>query len=168
MIGIALGSVGCKRIKERLQEKAAEKIVEAATGGEVDYESGEGTVTLKGDNGSIVATGGGNVKVPDDWPSDVPLYTKGTLKATLGAKGTDKNMHYTLTYEAAEPPAEIVAFYSAGLSGYKKVSELNANDTSIVSFERDERVVAITVAPLTGKKSGANRSSLTVMVTSKG
>lgn len=158
-------SSGCKKIQEKLAAKADESAVEAATSGTVDPESGNGTVTLTGESGAMVAMGGDNAKVPDSWPASVPVYPSGTLKGSMSASASAAagKFHHTLTYETADDAAKVVQFYADNLKGFTKSSELNLGGNVIASFEGEGKVVALTVS----KMPGASLSMLNLMVTNK-
>lgn len=161
---LVLGS-GCKRIQERLAERAADKAVEAATGAAVDAKTGSGSVTLRGERGAVVAMGGDTVKVPDSWPAVVPPYPTGTLKGSMSLTGEAAHgkIHHSLTYETADEPSKVLAYYAANLKGFTKTSEMNLGGNVVASYEGDGKVVALTVS----RAQSSNVSMLNVIVTNK-
>ena len=156
---------GCKYIQERLAKKADHDTIEGASSAQVDPQGGQGTVTLTGENGGVIAVGGENVKVPDTWPKSVPPYPTGTLKGSMSATGAQATgkIHHTLTYETPDDATKVMQFYTENLKGFTKSSELNLGGNLIASFEGDGKVVAITVS----KTAAANVSMINVMVTDK-
>lgn len=162
---LSTSTSGCKKIQERLAQKADEKTVETASSAQVDPQTGAGTVTLSGENGAVVAMGGANAKVPDNWPKSVPTYPSGTLKGAMSASAAPAagKIHHTLTYETPDDATKVVQFYTENLKGFSKTSELNLGGNMIVSFEGDGKVVALTISKL----PGATTSMLNVMVTNK-
>lgn len=81
---------GCKKsIEEKISEGITEKILEEATGGEVDIDSDSGTITT--DSGSTQF--GGNIKWPEGKVGDLP-----ELKANLTMVMEDKDNSATLIY----------------------------------------------------------------------
>lgn len=165
LIGLGLITSGCKRIQERLAERAADKAVEAATGGTVDAKTGSGTVTLKGEGGGVVAMGGDSVKLPDTWPAVIPAYPTGTLKGSMSLTGEAAHgkIHHSLTYETPDEPSQILAYYAANLKGFTKTSELNLGGNVVASYEGDGKVVALTVS----RAQNSKVSMLNVIVTNK-
>lgn len=158
-------TTGCKQIQERLAAKADERAVETASSASVDPATGQGVVTLSGEQGAAVAVGGELATVPDSWPKSVPTYPSGTLKGAMSATGaaaTGKIQH-TLTYETPDDAAKVVQFYTENLKGFSKTSELDLGGNRVLSFEGDGKIVAITVSRL----PGASKSMLNVMITNK-
>lgn len=86
--GLALSFTGCG-LTDRLTEKAAqtvtEKALESATNSDVDLANNEITVNTNGDSFSM----GEDLKLPDNFPSDVPVYSpaKVVTTSTTGTAG---------------------------------------------------------------------------------
>lgn len=82
LIALALATGGCRKIEEKMAEKAAEK----ATGGEVDIDSKTGQVKLKqkGPDGkeTEVQLGAGST-VPADFPKAVPIYPASKVMSSV-------------------------------------------------------------------------------------
>ncbi len=151
LLAIVLGTslftaTGCKKISEKIAEKVAEKAVGAATGSDVDLDTGNGTVTMKGDNGAVVVVSGDTTTVPENWPKSVPIYPSASLKASMSGSTGDAKEHFSLTFETSDPPSKVFAFYKDNLKGFKKVSEMNLNGNIIASFEGEGKTVAITAS----------------------
>ncbi len=84
LLFIALVSIfvftGCS-LTDQIAEKAAEKAIEAGTGAEVDLE--DGTITAESDGQTISI--GEDVKLPSDFPSDVPVYSKAQVVSSFSS-----------------------------------------------------------------------------------
>lgn len=162
---LVLAASGCKQIQKRLEQRAADQTVEAATGATIDPAAGTATVTLKGENGAVVAMGGDSVKVPDTWPASVPPYPAGTLKGSMSLAGTPAagKVHDSLTYETADEPNKVLEYYAANLKGFTKTSELNLGGNVVASYEGDGKVVALTVS----RAQNSKVSMLNVLVTNQ-
>lgn len=165
MLMLVFSVPGCKRIEERIAQRAMEKTVEAATGANVDPASGEGTVTLTGEHGAVVAVGGDAVTVPASWPASVPPYPSATLKGSMSLAGSQAGgkLHDSLTYETADQPSQVLAYYAANLKGFTKTHELNVGGNVVASFEGDGKVVALTVS----RGQNSKVSMLNLLVTNK-
>src|SRR5689334_5423927 len=63
---------GCRRIQEKLAQKAAEKALEGTTGGKVDVDGQN--ITIKNADGKGTVAVGPGATVPADFPKDIPIY----------------------------------------------------------------------------------------------
>jgi hypothetical protein len=84
IIGVVLFGFGCspgenfrEKVAQGVVEKAIENRVKAESGKDVDVDIGNGSVNVKGEDGATFSMGK-NVKVPDDFPSDVLRYEPAT------------------------------------------------------------------------------------------
>jgi hypothetical protein len=138
---LVLTTGGCRKIKEKIAEKAAEKALEKATGGKVDIDtSGGGKVTFRDPKtGGTVQTGSGT-KLPDDWPSDVPIYPG----STVFASASSPKQKYVHLQTKASPDA-IVTFYKGKLPG-KVMSEVNVGTGRSLALKDGERTIGVITA----------------------
>jgi hypothetical protein len=146
---------GCGKIREKLAEKAAEKAVETASGGDVKISGGGSSVTVKDKNGGGTATLGTGAKLPDGWPSDVPVYPDATITAAMAAP-TGK----TVVLETKDPAAKVADFYKSKLSSFQKMSDVDMGGTRQLGFRDGKRNIAVLVAP--GGSDGKSTISLSV------
>lgn len=119
-LGLVLAALsaldGCNRVKEKLAEKAAEKVVEQATGAEVDLGSSSGSVTVRDPKTGAVARSG--TTLPEGWPSAAaPIYPGGTIVASLSTP-TGKQVTFTTT----DSPDKVHDFYKAKLPGKQEAA----------------------------------------------
>ncbi len=70
---------GCGAIADRVGEAAAEKALEGAMDADIDVDEGEEEVTITSDEGSMKM----GTKLPDEWPSSVPLPTDHTVASAI-------------------------------------------------------------------------------------
>lgn len=132
------GLAGCGKIKEKIAEKAAEKAIETASGGDVKVSSGG--VTIKDDQSGSTLHAGTGAKVPDDWPSSVPVYPGATVQAAMT---TDKGKAVIL--QSKDPATKIADFYKGKLSGMKKMAEMDLGKAKTISFQDDKLTVSVMV-----------------------
>ncbi|MDX2169037.1 MAG: hypothetical protein SF182_18360 [Deltaproteobacteria bacterium] len=98
------------------------------------------------------ASPGGEARIPDNFPSDVPVYAGAKVMGTqvMGNKAT--NVIFGVD---AERP-EVFKFYKDSMvgSGWKTTQQYEGNDQSFLTFEKDGTTtnVIITNDPKTGKK----------------
>ncbi|MDN5746437.1 MAG: hypothetical protein L0H31_15150 [Nocardioidaceae bacterium] len=90
---------GCSAIADKAGEKAVEKGMEAAGGGDVDIDSdGDGKVTIESDEGSMEF---GGSELPEGFPDEVPLPDDFTLDSSM-SMGTDEDQSFTLLFSSPE------------------------------------------------------------------
>jgi hypothetical protein len=102
------------------EEAVTERIVEEASGGDVDIElDGDGQIALiETEDGSLQAVVGGDV--PEEWPADVPLFEGGVLGSSQVATSNGETI-VMLTYTTDADPEEsfgslVEAYESAGFT----------------------------------------------------
>ena len=100
-------------------EEAAEQAAEQALGGDVEL-TDEG-VTMTDDEGNEVAIGE-DVAVPDNWPSEVPLYDGTMQMVTVQEDGSASAM-----WSAEGTPQEAADAYGAALEAAGYTSESTSN-----------------------------------------
>jgi hypothetical protein len=131
-------ATGCDKIKEKIAEKAAEKAVETATGGDVKISSGG--VTVKDDKTGASAQLGTGAKVPDDWPSNVPVYP-GTVQASMAGENGK-----TVIVQTKDTPAKVSDFYKAKLTGMKKQAEMDLGASKTLAWVDGKTTVSLMVS----------------------
>jgi hypothetical protein len=109
-------------------EQAAEAAAEQALGGDVEVND-EG-VTVTDDEGNQMAIGE-DVSLPDNWPSDVPVYEDGTLQmVTVQADGSANAM-----WNTDASPEDAAKAYGAALESAGYTSESNSNMGGMILAE---------------------------------
>lgn len=92
-------------------------------------------------------------KLPDDFPSDVPVYEGATVAGVQQLANNAHNVIFTL--DEAEAP-KVFEFYKGdmGKSGWKTEQEYQGGDQSFLSFKKEGMItnVSITKDPKTGKR----------------
>jgi hypothetical protein len=153
IVVLALALTGCQMV--------AQKAIEGATGVKVD-KNGE-SVTITGKNGEQASIGSG--KVPDGFPTDVPVY-QGPV--TMGYKQDQGGkVAYYVTLETPDPAKTVVDWYEKQLTdqGWTKKDRNDATagsgETSIFSAEKDTRVANVAAVTANGK------TNVTITVTTK-
>lgn len=121
---------GCKKIQEKLTEKA----IENSAGGDASVSNSSGGMTFEDGKGGK-ATYGEAAKLPDNWPDDVPAYPGGKLATAMSTP-----QMVTGSFTTSDSPEAAIAFYKSKLTTWKKVSELDQGPTSkILTLAKDKR-----------------------------
>lgn len=128
--GALMALSGCKKI----QEKLAEKAIENSTGGDASLSSSSGGMAVDDGKGNK-ATYGEAAKLPDNWPDDVPAYPGGKLATAMSAPQMT-----TGSFTTSDSAEKVIAFYKGKLTAWKKVSELDQGPTSkILTVAKDKK-----------------------------
>ncbi|MFH0818585.1 MAG: hypothetical protein V1898_01185 [Patescibacteria group bacterium] len=126
---------------EKIAETTAEKAIENATGAEVDIDNSNVNITTA--DGNTITTGQ-NISLPDDFPSDVPVYTD---KKILAASTTAENQ-FALTMSSTDSYNEIDEFYQTELESNGWTIESHnimaiSGNTSIFVAKKDGRNLSV-------------------------
>lgn len=151
-----LGS-GCDLITEKITQKVAEKAIEHTiekqSGGDVQVDTSNGSVSVKSDKGTVEISGAG-AKLPDTWPKDVPLYPGATITMAIS---NDKQ--HMLGLETADSPEQAVAFYKDKLASMKQEVAMSTPQQEMLAYEDGNgRVVQLAI----GKESGGAGPDTTI------
>lgn len=161
---VAVGA-GCNPI-ENAKEKAMNSIVDNAiertvktqTGEDVDVNIGEGAMNVTGENGAKFSMGE-NLKLPENFPSDVPVYGSVSIKSTTVDPSKGSAFLIMTSKDKAE---DVIAWYKneAKSKGWtqKSYMELRAG-SYIASYENGKKeTFAVTIA----QDEEGNETSITV------
>ncbi|MFH1078089.1 MAG: hypothetical protein V1745_02285 [Patescibacteria group bacterium] len=122
--------------QDKIAEKVAEGMVENATGADVDLSTN--SVTVTDDKTGTTASFGEDVKLPDDFPSDMPMYpgaklTGVTLSRTDGISGW-------VTMTTADEIKKVVDWFAEEMKGkgWTTESSMTVNGSEYRSWKKDE------------------------------
>lgn len=143
-----VSTVGCKRMAEKAEEKALER----ATGGQVQINDGKGTITVRTDAG--IATMGATAKVPDDFPKAIAVYPGAT--PVFAATSTDPKgkQVWSLQFETPDAKDKIVAYYKANMSGFTQATSMDMGTSSMNVYQSPKYDVTLMVGGSSNGKTG--------------
>lgn len=133
---------GCgKSISQKASEKAAEKMIEAQSGGKADVDISGKNVKVETEQGKMET--GENVKMPPDFPKDIYVID-GTIKVAISDQASGGQ---TISIETNKTVSEISSTYQEKLKsdGWKITGTMNFGDSASVMAEKDSRTVSIIV-----------------------
>lgn len=142
LAALAVSTTGCRKIRQKMEQKAAEEAVKAGTGGAVTVNDGDqGGMTFKDNKGNVVTLG--ETKIPADWPTSIPVY-KGKVMSSVSTKEQGKTAHVVMV-ETTDSPDTVFAFYKSKLSGFEQQSEMNSNQVRMLVMEDKKAKTHVTV-----------------------
>lgn len=148
VITLALVLSGCgKSVSEKVGEKAAEKLLEAQSGGKADVDLSGGNIKVETDEGKMES--GEDVKLPADFPSDVYVID-GKIKSTIADQGSEG---YTISIETDKSIGDVSAVYQEKFKadGWKITGTMNFGDSATVAAEKDDRTASVILGQTDGK-----------------
>jgi hypothetical protein len=147
-----------ERAMNSIVDTAIERSVKSQTGEDVDVNIKDGAMNVTGENGANFAMGE-NLKLPDNFPLDIPVYTSVTIKGSSvdSARGS-----LFLIMTSKDDVDDIVAWYKdqANAKGWTQKSSLEMSEGNyIVTFQnKDKATFAVTVS----RAEDSNETSITV------
>ncbi len=138
---------GCASIAE----KATEAAVEKTTGVSVDKDGDN--VTIKTDEGE--ATVSGDAKLPDGFPTDVPIYENAKITTAMSNK-SDTGMGYIVAFTSQDDAAEIFAWYKQAFAdkGWEIKSTMEVGDSvGGLSAEKGDLAATLSIGYGTDKEA---------------
>ena len=180
IVALCTVGAGCGKVAEKVTQKASEKVLENAAGGNakvdidpktgkvkikdkngnssVEYD-GEGNMKIKDKNGDSTFTAGRGAKLPDDWPKALAL-PKGFTVVSSANNTTDGNKTVMVTSTGKGDSAKVHVAMENQLksAGYTIDSNSNSNSTSgnggfmgTVSASKGNQKVTVLVMESDGK-----------------
>ena len=112
-------------------------------GEKVEYDSKGKNVTVKMADGSVAVSGEG-VKLPEDFPKDVPLYPGATLSSAVTAARSETAGHL-LTFQTSDAPEKVGAFYKSKFSTWKVKMEMSSGGGKVLLLQSPDEKRSLTV-----------------------
>lgn len=145
---LALTVGGCSAVEDKIGEEIGEEIAGAAIGGDVEVD--DDSVTISGEDGDVTISDDSG-KVPDEFPSDFPLYDDADLESSSSIKGEDGTSFY-LSLTSSDEPEAIYDWFKSEFEaeGWEIVSDMNTNTddgmTAIISVKKGDVDGSVTMA----------------------
>lgn len=133
---------GCgKSLSRKASETAAEKIIEAQSGGKANVDFNGNNVKVETEQGKFEA--GENVKLPSNFPDDVYIID-GNIKAVISDQSSQGQ---SISIEINKSAEEASAIYQEKLAsaGWKIIGTMNFGGGATVIAEKDNRTVSVTI-----------------------
>lgn len=143
---------GCKSIADKAGEEAAEGLIGAATGVDVETsgDGEDGEVTIKGEDGEELTMSGSETGLPKDYPEDeAPVYDADFEGSSMLAD--EESQSFYVNQKSDDDWQDVVDWliseYEGG--GWTKTgdmqSESDGASSAVLSFEKDEKTATVAV-----------------------
>ncbi|MCR4306502.1 MAG: hypothetical protein NUV42_00880 [Candidatus Yonathbacteria bacterium] len=156
---IALGTLAKGFLGGSMAERAAERAIERAGGGDANVDfRGDNTATYKSDEGSV--TVGENVSLPSNWPSDVSMVRDAKIYYAMSSNPSTGGAGIGAMFGTSQSVSEVLGYYKTELpkQGWTIEGELSMAGASVLSATKGDRSLSVTVA------TGDNETSVTIGV----
>jgi len=164
VIAASLALSGCGK---SMSDRAAELAVQAATGNKVDISKSGSQVTIKTAQGEEKISSGGNLSVPKDFPTDVHLPSAAYTVTNVMTIGPT----VLLVLHSTTPLNKLYAEYDTTMksAGWKEAMAIQSSDSgAMLSFQKDNRVVSVSLAVKQGSSDGGTDVTLQHVVQKPG
>lgn len=142
---VVLGLTACGG--DDSSEKAVERAIERAGGGDVDVDVDEGSGDVRissGDDSFDLSTTG---DLPDDWPSDIPLPDDFAVSGGSSINGGSSGQLVSVTGTTELSLDEVAAFYTDALSGWTEALRSEVTHDGVrslnLAFQLDDRFFSV-------------------------
>lgn len=147
---MAIFTIGCKSITE----KVSEKVIESAIGHDADIEidkDGNTTLTVKGEDGEEVTLSANSNEIPDNFPSDI-YFVKGEI-IVVSSMNTSGGDIITVSMYVDGEPAELSKDIIKNMkeNGWKTEMNTSTPEASMIVFSKDKKGATITIGDDDGK-----------------
>ncbi|NPV89162.1 MAG: hypothetical protein HPY50_00105 [Firmicutes bacterium] len=149
VVCLALVVSGCGMIAEKATEKATEKAIENATGGQakVDLSNKDGSVEIKGNDGSSMKMGGTN-EWPKTVPSDVPKFDGGKISSVIESNN-EKSKGVMVGFDEVSVASFDKIKSSLEGSGWKISMTSKSDDGYMIIASKEKRQYTVNVSEKT-------------------
>jgi hypothetical protein len=150
-----------------MSNRAAELAVQAASGGKVQISKSGQQTTIKTDQGIVTASSGSHVALPTDFPTDVHLPSAAYTISNVVQMGPT----VIITLHTSSSLNTLYAEYDTTMksAGWKEAMAVQSSQSeSMLNFQKDNRVVTVTLAAKTGSSDGGTDVSVQHMVEKPG
>lgn len=149
---VSLFGLGCSSPTDSMKQAVEQKVgnaavsgmVSAASGGKVSLTSSGETATITDNKTGSVSAYGENVKLPDNFPKDVPVPSNATvMDATVDGAGKNAQLGFKSTDDAAT----VVSFYEKSLvgAGWTKGQVMSTPVAQQANYTKANATISVTV-----------------------
>lgn len=146
--GVIVLAVVAGAANQFMGKSAAEKAIEAATGGTVNVDSNGDDVTVKTDQGTWSTSD----KLPAGFPTDVPLYPGATVQGSVAAAQQQGGGNY-VGLETTDSIDKVMNWYKAEVvaKGWKVSTNLEVDGGLMIAGSKDTSDLVVTISKQDGK-----------------
>ncbi|MBW1850765.1 MAG: hypothetical protein JRJ15_04925 [Deltaproteobacteria bacterium] len=135
-------ALGCG---ESVEERAMEKKIEEATGGEAEVNLSENGMKVTGEteNGKFAFSTGESIEIPKDFPSDVLIYSPST--AVMAMKMPEGHIVSLTTTDDVKAVRKTYQ-QKMKAKGWSEETSMNMSGQSMLIYKKENRIASISIA----------------------
>jgi len=154
------------QVNQKIGEAAVAGVIDKASGGKVSADVVNNQMVFKDNKTGDMMAYGEDVKFPDDFPKDMPIYAGAKAVALTISKQADKGTSVTL--KIADDVQKVTSWYADQMkgAGFAEDSSMSAGGTEIRSYSKGSVTLSMTVASDSDSKN-AGGSVVTLIRTEK-
>jgi hypothetical protein len=112
-------------------------------GEKVEYDAKGKSVTVRSADGSVYV-GGEGVKLPEDFPKDVPVYPGSKLASSVSA-GQSGSAGHMVTLQTSDSSEKVATFYKSKFSTWQIAMEMASGGGKVLLLRSPDQKRSITV-----------------------
>lgn len=135
---------GCGGCGKNQTEKLIQKSIKEKTGEDVDVSITDTKIHIKSKEGKLSIAGGSNLKLPESFPDDIPLYPKAQPFAIYNS-----GKQASVQFKISDRTKNIVEFYKKALDekGWAKEASMEIENQFFANYKKGNRYFQINVIP---------------------
>lgn len=148
VIGLVIAAVlvigGCNFAMRKAGEVITGKMIENATGGKAKVDTKDGSMTVTTSEGTMTTSG----KVPDGWPTDVPVYAGSTVQFSGSNNAASGETGLALVLSTTDDSAKVVDYYKTTLkaAGWTVGNTMEARGSTIMLLTKGTQALSLAIA----------------------
>ncbi len=152
VVAVFVVVAGCKMALRSIGQNIAEKMIEDASGGKADVDMKNGSMTITTSEGTVTT---GTGKVPDGWPTDVPVYAGATVQFSGMNNAGAGQGGMALVLTSKDDAETIVKYYKTTLQagGWTVVNTMEAQGSTILLLTKDTKALSLSITGANGETS---------------
>jgi hypothetical protein len=159
MVALSLVGAGCNPFQSA-QDRAAESAIERASGGRVKVDSSGKQMDITGEDGTSMRVGE-DIKLPDNFPKDVPVYPGAKIAAVSVSTSGDKSA--LMNIRSTDEVGKVVQWYADTMkkSGFKESQTMDIGESKFKTFENGNITITCIFVAEQSKDASGTTVSLT-------
>jgi hypothetical protein len=135
------------KMEAEIGERVVEKMVEKSTGGSVSMDGDNGQYTFKDNKTGASWSVGENVRIPENFPADIPRYEGARVMSVMVAS-KEENGAATIVMQTDASVADAVRWYADRMKsdGFVEASSFTAGPLEMRSYEKGNVKMAISIS----------------------
>jgi nitrate reductase NapE component len=126
-------------------ENIIESAIESSTGGDVDFDSSDGSFSVETKDGEKVEfQSGEGATIAEDFPAEVPLYGNQSLQAA-SRFGDENNTVWSVQATTSDSRADVIEFFDKELADWEKTFTSSTNDIEARYYKKGELQLQISI-----------------------